>query len=113
MAVDIKVPSVGEAITEGVISRWLKADGESVREGEPVYELETDKASTEVSAPASGVLKITAKEGEKVAVGAVVGRIEEGAAPAAEKPKEAARPKEAAEPPRRAVVEDKAIPVAT
>ena len=48
MAVEIKVPSVGEAITEGVLARWLKADGDAVREGEPLYELETDKASTEV-----------------------------------------------------------------
>ncbi len=105
MPVDIKVPSVGEAITEGVLARWLKADGDAVREGEPLYELETDKASTEVSAPTSGVLKIGTKEGQKVAVGAVVGRIEEGAgAPA--KPKESAKPAPA-------VVEDKAIPVAT
>jgi 2-oxoglutarate dehydrogenase E2 component (dihydrolipoamide succinyltransferase) len=89
MAVDIKVPSVGEAITEGVISKWFKADGAAVRANEPVYELETDKATTEVVAPAAGVLSITAKEGDKVAVGSVVGRIEEGAVPTA-KPKEAA-----------------------
>jgi 2-oxoglutarate dehydrogenase E2 component (dihydrolipoamide succinyltransferase) len=88
MAVDIKVPSVGEAITEGVISKWFKADGAAVRANEPVYELETDKATTEVVAPAAGVLSITAKEGQKVAVGSVVGRIEEGAVSAA-KPKEA------------------------
>jgi 2-oxoglutarate dehydrogenase E2 component (dihydrolipoamide succinyltransferase) len=106
MAVEIKVPSVGEAITEGVIARWLKADGDAVREGEPVYELETEKASTEVSAPASGVLHTTAKEGQKVAVGSVVGRIEEGAAPTAAKPKAAAAPDPVA-------VEDRAIPVAT
>jgi 2-oxoglutarate dehydrogenase E2 component (dihydrolipoamide succinyltransferase) len=91
MAVDIKVPSVGEAITEGVISKWFKADGAAVRANEPVYELETDKATTEVVAPAAGVLSITAKEGQKVAVGSVVGRIEEGAVPVA-KPKETAPP---------------------
>jgi 2-oxoglutarate dehydrogenase E2 component (dihydrolipoamide succinyltransferase) len=91
MAVDIKVPSVGEAITEGVISKWFKADGAAVRANEPVYELETDKATTEVVAPAAGVLSITAKEGQKVEVGSVVGRIEEGAVPAA-KPKEPAPP---------------------
>jgi 2-oxoglutarate dehydrogenase E2 component (dihydrolipoamide succinyltransferase) len=91
MAVDIKVPSVGEAITEGVISKWFKADGAAVRANEPVYELETDKATTEVVAPAAGVLSITAKEGQKVAVGSVVGRIEEGAVPAV-KPKETALP---------------------
>ena len=95
MAVDIKVPSVGEAITEGVISKWFKADGAAVRANEPVYELETDKATTEVVAPAAGVLSITAKEGQKVAVGSVVGRIEEGGGPAA-KPKETAPPTVAA-----------------
>ena len=109
MAIDIKVPSVGEAITEGVVSRWLKADGDAVRANEPVFELETDKATTEVVAPAAGVLSITVKEGQKVPIGAVVGRIAEGAAPAA-KPAEAARPREKPVP---AVVEDKAIPVAT
>jgi 2-oxoglutarate dehydrogenase E2 component (dihydrolipoamide succinyltransferase) len=97
MAVDIKVPSVGEAITEGVISKWLKADGAAVRANEPVYELETDKATTEVVAPAAGVLSITVKEGQKVAVGSVVGRIEEGAVPVA-KPKETAPPAAAAKP---------------
>ncbi len=97
MAVDIKVPSVGEAITEGVISRWFKADGAAVRANEPVYELETDKATTEVVAPAAGVLSITAKEGDKVAVGSVVGRIEEGPVPAAA-PKEAPAPTAAAKP---------------
>ena len=107
MAVDIKVPSVGEAITEGVVSRWLKADGDAVRANEPVLELETDKATTEVVAPAAGVLSIAVKEGQKVAIGSVVGRIQEGAAPAA-KPAEAARPREKAAP---APVEDKAIPV--
>jgi 2-oxoglutarate dehydrogenase E2 component (dihydrolipoamide succinyltransferase) len=91
MAVDIKVPSVGEAITEGVISKWFKADGAAVRANEPVYELETDKATTEVVAPAAGVLSISVKEGQKVEVGSVVGRIEEGAVPAA-KPKEPAPP---------------------
>ncbi|HVS37697.1 MAG TPA: 2-oxoglutarate dehydrogenase complex dihydrolipoyllysine-residue succinyltransferase [Gemmataceae bacterium] len=103
MAVDIKVPSVGEAITEGVLSRWLKADGDAVREGDPVLELETDKASQEVSSPASGVLKIGVKEGQKIAIGAVVGRVEEG-------PGAPAQPREAAKP---AAVEDKAIPVTT
>jgi 2-oxoglutarate dehydrogenase E2 component (dihydrolipoamide succinyltransferase) len=97
MAVDIKVPSVGEAITEGVISKWFKADGAAVRANEPVYELETDKATTEVVAPAAGVLSITAKEGQKVEVGSVVGRIEEGAVPAA-KPKEPAPPAAAVKP---------------
>src|SRR5439155_9626358 len=80
MAVEIKVPSVGESITEGTISRWLKKDGDAVRADEPVVEIETEKATTEVSAPQAGTLRITVPEGQTVAVGAVVGRIEEATA---------------------------------
>src|SRR5437016_14644828 len=83
MPVEIKVPSVGESITEGVLSRWLKKNGENVRADEPVLELETEKATTEVAAPASGKLVTTVPEGKTVSIGAVVGRIEEGAAPSA------------------------------
>jgi len=87
MAVDVKVPSVGESVTEGVLSRWLKPDGAAVKANESLYELETEKATTEVPAPAAGVLKIAVREGEKVSVGAVVARIEAGAAaPAAAAP---------------------------
>ncbi|HXG09076.1 MAG TPA: 2-oxoglutarate dehydrogenase complex dihydrolipoyllysine-residue succinyltransferase [Gemmataceae bacterium] len=86
MAVEIKVPTIGESITEGRLSRWLKKDGERVRADEPVFELETDKATGEVPAPASGVLRISVPEGETVTVGAVVGRIEEEAAAPTSKP---------------------------
>src|SRR5687767_10423556 len=86
MAVEIKVPAVGESVTEGTVARWLKKDGEAVRADEPVVELETDKATAEVVAPASGVLRIRAKEGQTVSVGTVVGHIEEGAASPAAKP---------------------------
>jgi 2-oxoglutarate dehydrogenase E2 component (dihydrolipoamide succinyltransferase) len=79
MAVEIKVPSVGESVTEGTISRWLKKDGEAVRADEPLLEVETEKATTEISAPQAGTLLITVPEGQTVAVGAVVGRIDEGA----------------------------------
>jgi 2-oxoglutarate dehydrogenase E2 component (dihydrolipoamide succinyltransferase) len=82
MAVEIKIPSVGESITEGTIARWYKPDGAAVKANEPVLELETDKATTEVVAPQSGILAITVTEGTKVAIGSVVGRIEPGAAPA-------------------------------
>jgi 2-oxoglutarate dehydrogenase E2 component (dihydrolipoamide succinyltransferase) len=85
MAVEITVPSVGESITEGTIARWLKPDGATVQANEPVCELETEKATQEVMAPASGVLSIGVKEGERVAIGAVIGRIEERA-PAAKPP---------------------------
>src|SRR5687768_746028 len=84
MAVDIKVPSVGESISEGVLSRWLKKDGDAVRSGEPRFELETDKATQEVPSPADGVLSMTAKGGSRVAIGSVVGRVDPEGAPRAE-----------------------------
>jgi 2-oxoglutarate dehydrogenase E2 component (dihydrolipoamide succinyltransferase) len=79
MAVEIKVPAVGESITEGTLVRWLKNDGASVRADEPLFELETEKATTEIAAPAAGTLHITVPEGQTVGIGSVVGRIEEGA----------------------------------
>jgi 2-oxoglutarate dehydrogenase E2 component (dihydrolipoamide succinyltransferase) len=79
MVVELKVPALGESITEGTLSRWLKPDGASVRVDERVYELETEKATTEIAAPVSGTLRMVVKEGQTVAVGTVVGRIEEGA----------------------------------
>ncbi len=82
MSVEIKVPAVGESITEGTIARWLKSNGAMVRANEPVCEVETDKAMTEVMAPVGGRLSITATEGQKVAIGAVIGQVEEGAASA-------------------------------
>jgi 2-oxoglutarate dehydrogenase E2 component (dihydrolipoamide succinyltransferase) len=83
VAVEIKVPSAGESVTEGTLSRWLKREGESVRIDEPVVELETDKATTEVAAPDSGVLHILVPEGQTVAIGTVIGNIEASAAPGA------------------------------
>lgn len=80
MSVEIKVPPVGESITEGTIARWLKPNGSAVKANEPVCEIETDKATTEVMAPVGGRLAITAAEGQKVAIGAAIGKIEEGAA---------------------------------
>src|SRR4051812_4637980 len=80
MAVEIKVPSVGESISEGSIARWLKKEGDRVKQDDPLFELETEKATTEVPAPTAGVLHITVKEGEKVAIGSVVGSIDESAA---------------------------------
>jgi 2-oxoglutarate dehydrogenase E2 component (dihydrolipoamide succinyltransferase) len=77
MAEKIVVPSVGESITEGVLSRWLKKNGETVRAGEPIFELETDKATTEVPAPLDGQLTITVPEGKTISIGAVVGQIEQ------------------------------------
>ena len=74
--VPVTVPSVGESISEGILSRWHKADGSLVRSGEPLFELETDKATSDVPAAGSGVLRIAVKEGETVAVGATVATID-------------------------------------
>jgi 2-oxoglutarate dehydrogenase E2 component (dihydrolipoamide succinyltransferase) len=81
MASDIRVPTLGESVTEAAIGRWFKNAGDPVYADEPIVELETDKVTLEVNAPASGVLaEITAKDGETVSVGALLGRIGEGAA---------------------------------
>jgi 2-oxoglutarate dehydrogenase E2 component (dihydrolipoamide succinyltransferase) len=78
MAVEVKVPSAGESVTEAILARWLKKDGDYVKADESVVEMETDKASQEISAPAAGTLRTAVAEGTTVAVGAVIGRIEEG-----------------------------------
>src|SRR5579884_3729844 len=84
MATEIKVPNLGESVTEATVARWLKRPGETVARDEPLAELETDKATLELPAPAAGVLsEILAPEGAEVPIGAVLGRIAEGAAPAA------------------------------
>src|SRR5437868_12906833 len=81
MATEIKVPSLGESITEATVAKWLKRPGEAVAADEPIAELETDKVTLEVPAPASGTLaEILAEEGANVPVGAVLGRIADGPA---------------------------------
>jgi 2-oxoglutarate dehydrogenase E2 component (dihydrolipoamide succinyltransferase) len=92
MAVAIKVPSVGESITEGTIARWLKNDGDAVRAEEPLLELETDKATTEIAAPADGTLHIDVPEGTTVAIGAVVGHLQDGAKSRGSKDQKTAKP---------------------
>lgn len=101
MPIDIRVPNFGESVTEGRLSRWLKADGAAVKIDEPVCELETDKATAEVPAPANGVLKHGAKEGETVSVGVVIGSIDPAGIPATSR---------AAAPPR-PQVEERKVPV--
>ena len=84
MATEIRVPTLGESVTEATIGRWFKQPGEAVKADEPVVELETDKVTLEVNAPTAGVLgEQLAKEGQTVAVNAVLGSITEGAAAAA------------------------------
>jgi 2-oxoglutarate dehydrogenase E2 component (dihydrolipoamide succinyltransferase) len=79
MTVEVRIPVVGESVTEAVITRWLKAEGDRVEKDEPMAELETDKVDVELPSPASGVLaSIVAREGDTVPVGGVIGTIEEG-----------------------------------
>ena len=81
MAIDIKVPALGESVTEATVAKWFKAAGDAIAVDEALVELETDKVTVEVNAPAAGALKsIAAAEGADVEVGALLGVIEEGAA---------------------------------
>src|SRR5712671_6293915 len=87
MAAEIKVPSLGESVTEATVAKWLKRPGEAVAIDEPIAELETDKITLEVYAPAAGTLaEILAEEGANVPVGAVLARIADGAESAAPHP---------------------------
>lgn len=90
MGLEIKVPPVGESITEVVLSRWVKNDGDFVEMDEIIAELESDKATFELTAEKAGTLKIIANEGDTLPIGAVVCSIEEGGAAPAEKPAPAA-----------------------
>lgn len=97
MLIEIKVPSVGESVTEAILAQWFKNDGDGVTKDEPLFVLETDKVTLEVVADAAGILSVKVAEGETVAIGAVVGTIDTAAAqqPAAV---EAAAPKAAPAP---------------
>jgi 2-oxoglutarate dehydrogenase E2 component (dihydrolipoamide succinyltransferase) len=87
MSTDIKVPALGESVTEATIARWFKKEGEAVKADEPLVELETDKVTVEVPSPASGVLtSIGVASGATVNVGAILGQIAEGAAGKASAP---------------------------
>ncbi|HEV3394551.1 MAG TPA: 2-oxoglutarate dehydrogenase complex dihydrolipoyllysine-residue succinyltransferase, partial [Xanthobacteraceae bacterium] len=114
---DIRVPTLGESVTEATIGRWFKQAGDAVTVDEPLVELETDKVTIEVPAPAAGVLaEILAQDGETVAPGALLGQIREGAAAAAKSaPAPAAAPPPAAKaappPPKSAPAAPKAPPV--
>src|SRR5258708_22653447 len=69
MDIEVKIPAVGELITSGLLSAWLKRDGELVKDGEPILMLETDKISTEIPAPGSGVIRIQVEAGQEVKIG--------------------------------------------
>src|ERR1700754_1836663 len=95
MSLEIKVPPVGESITEVTLSRWIKKDGDTVQMDEVIAELESDKATFELTAEKAGVLKTSANEGDVLPIGAVVATIEEGGAAA---PAKEAAPAPAAQP---------------
>jgi len=86
MPVEVKVPRPGESVTEGFLSVWYKRSGDYVQANEPLFELESDKATIKVPAPVSGVLTITVPEGKTVAVESVVGFIDEKASASAPRP---------------------------
>jgi 2-oxoglutarate dehydrogenase E2 component (dihydrolipoamide succinyltransferase) len=84
MPSEIRVPTLGESITEATVGKWYKKPGDAVKADEPVVELETDKVTLEVNAPSAGVIaEITAAEGDTVGVGALLGSIGEGSGAAA------------------------------
>src|SRR6516162_4466401 len=108
MSVSVSMPQLGESVTEGTVTRWLKKEGERVEVDEPLLEVSTDKVDTEIPSPASGILRsIAVDEDETVAVGAQLAIIEDSetsdsvpaqaSPPAAER---AAAPQQAAAPPR-------------
>ena len=99
MAVSVQMPALGESVTEGTVTRWLKQEGDTVAVDEPLLEVSTDKVDTEIPAPASGVLsKIIAHEDDTVAVGGELAIISDaGEAPPAAPP--AAAPAPPAAPP--------------
>jgi 2-oxoglutarate dehydrogenase E2 component (dihydrolipoamide succinyltransferase) len=90
---DIRVPTLGESVTEATVGKWFKQPGDAVAVDEPLVELETDKVTLEVPAPAAGVLsEVAVKNGDTVAVGALLGQIKEGVGAAPKAPAPAARP---------------------
>ena len=87
MAIEIIVPTLGESVSDATVARWIKTTGDNVASDEPVVELETDKVTLEVPAPAAGQIgDIVAAEGSVVEVGAILARLEEGAGGAPAKP---------------------------
>src|SRR5215212_2383206 len=110
MSVSVTMPRLGESVTEGTVTRWLKKEGEKVEADEPLLEVSTDKVDTEIPAPASGVLSaIRVGEDETVEVGVELAVIDEGGtatgdAPAQEAPAQEAQPQPAAQqaPPQQA-----------
>ena len=111
MAEEIRVPTLGESVTEATVGQWFKKSGEQVNEDEPIVELETDKVTVEVPAPVSGVISsISVNEGDTVEVGALLGAIEAGASAATEPAEAKATAAEAAPAKEDAPAKDEAAP---
>jgi 2-oxoglutarate dehydrogenase E2 component (dihydrolipoamide succinyltransferase) len=112
MAVEVKIPAVGESITNGVVSVWHKKSGEFVNEGEPLFTLETDKVSTEIVAEKAGVLETKVPEGKEVKIGEVVATLDDSKQTPEEKTEEKPKKKEPEEKKKETEPEKKAAPVA-
>jgi len=113
MATDIKVPPAGESITSANIAKWYKRNGDSVKKGEPLVSLETDKVSNELEAEADGILTIIVGEGEEVAIGTVIGKLEASADSTAESaPAPAAQPTQSPSPATSGAPVDLKVPAA-
>jgi 2-oxoglutarate dehydrogenase E2 component (dihydrolipoamide succinyltransferase) len=112
MAVEVKIPAVGESITSGVVSVWHKKSGEFVNEGEPLFTLETDKVSTEIVAEKAGVLETKVPEGKEVKIGEVVATIDDSKQTPEEKKEEKPNKKEPEKKKKQPEPEKKAAAVA-
>ncbi|PYJ24087.1 MAG: dihydrolipoyllysine succinyltransferase, partial [Verrucomicrobia bacterium] len=108
MAIEVKIPAVGESITSGVVSAWHKKSGDFVNEGETLFTLETDKVSTEIVAEKAGVLETKVSEGREVKIGEVVATIDDSKRPPEEKKEEKAKKKEPEEKKKESEPEKKA-----
>lgn len=114
MATEIRVPTLGESVSEATVGTWFKKVGDAVKADEPILELETDKVTIEVPAPAAGVLsEIVANAGETVGLGALLGQIAEGAGAAAAAPAPAAAAEKKAAPVAAAPAASAAAPAAS
>jgi len=109
MAVEVKIPTVGESITSGVVSVWHKKSGEFVNEGEPLFTLETDKVSTEIVAEKAGVLETKVPEGREVKIGEVVATIDDSKQTSEKKTEEKPKKKEPEEKKKQTQVEKKPV----
>jgi 2-oxoglutarate dehydrogenase E2 component (dihydrolipoamide succinyltransferase) len=112
MAIDVKIPAVGESITSGVVSTWHKKSGEFVNAGEALFTLETDKVSTEIVAEKAGILETKVPEGQEVKIGEVVAIIDDSKRPPEEKQEEKPKKKEPEEKKKEPEPGKKPVPVA-